>query len=71
MKILSGLLLTLFSISGIASVLPSSVTSECTTNGSIYFETKIRSNDYLDNDLKRSATLKALGHATSDPNFAV
>ena len=69
MKKLAVLLLSVFSINAIANDIPQSVIDECTTNESIYFETKIRVNDGVGKDLKKAAVLEAAGYSTSDPDF--
>jgi len=71
MKKLTGLLLAILSMKAFANDLTQSVIDECTTNESIYFETKIRVNDSIGKDLKKDAVLRAVGYSTSNPDFVV
>lgn len=54
-----------------AGVTPDSVAKTCTTTEEIYNSTTIHTNDNIQKEQKREAILKALGHSTSNPNFAV
>jgi len=71
MKKLAVMLLSILSMNAIANGIPQSVIDECTTNESIYFETKIRVNDSIGKDLKKAAVLGAVGYSTSDADFVV